>query len=142
MRASQIDLKLVDLAPSELQAGVLYVSEKYQTGLHLCCCGCGERVVTPLSPAEWQLRVQRGNASLTPSIGNFGMACKSHYWIRAGRVVWSGAMTSAQIAAAQARDKRDLELLVRGGRVPPSPAALAPKRPWYLRFVSWFTGRD
>lgn len=142
MRTSKIDLKLVDLAPRDLQPGVLYVSEKYQTALHLCCCGCGERVVTPLSPAEWRVQVQRGKVSLAPSIGNFGMACQSHYWIRSGRVVWSGAMSRAQIASAQARDKRDLELLMRDQNGTPSPSPEKLKKPWYQRFVCWITGRN
>lgn len=142
MRASKIDLKLVDLAPRDLQPGVLYVSEKYQTALHLCCCGCGERVVTPLSSAEWRVQVRRGKVSLAPSIGNFGMACQSHYWIRSGQVVWSGAMSRAQIASAQARDKRDLDLLthVRNGASSVTPQKL--KKPWYQRFVRWITGRS
>ena len=141
MRASRIDLKLVDLAPSELRPGVLYVSEKYQTALHLCCCGCGEHVVTPLSAAEWRVRMQRGKVSLTPSIGNFGMACRSHYWIRAGQVVWSSALTPAQIASAQARDRRDLEVLVTGRRGTPKAPAPPTKNPWYQRVWNWLAGR-
>ncbi len=56
--------QLMELAPKELIPGVLYVSLKYKLALHLCCCGCGEKVVTPLSPAEWHLRLADGKARI------------------------------------------------------------------------------
>jgi hypothetical protein len=31
-----------------LVPGVIYISERYATAVHLCCCGCGYEVVTPL----------------------------------------------------------------------------------------------
>ena len=55
MKASAIRPEFVEFIPKHLEPGVLYVSEKYRTASHLCACGCGEKVVTPLSPADWQL---------------------------------------------------------------------------------------
>lgn len=65
-------------APEHLQPGVPYVSEEYETALHLCVCGCGGEVATPLrprAPAGWTL----AEATLRPCIGNQAWACRSHY---------------------------------------------------------------
>lgn len=108
MRSETLRPEWVDLAPAQLTPGVLYISRKYGCAVHLCCCGCGEKVVTPLSPAEWSLTT-RGNAvSLHPSIGNVGMPCRSHYWIRHSRVVWTPRLTPEQGRAVMQRDLHDL----------------------------------
>jgi hypothetical protein len=59
-----------EYVPSELADGVLYISIPYRTVVHRCLCGCGNKVVTPISPAEWQLTYDGETISLTPSIGN------------------------------------------------------------------------
>lgn len=98
---------MVESAPTPLEAGILYISEKYATALHLCCCGCGQEVVTPLSSAEWQLH-RIGNAvSLCPSIGNWSFACQSHYWIEQNQVLWEKAMSAVEIARVRQRDQHD-----------------------------------
>jgi hypothetical protein len=66
----------------------LYISPKYRSAIHLCCCGCGEKVVTPLSAAEWRLTLSDDRATLHPSMGNWSMTCRSHYWIRGNKVIW------------------------------------------------------
>jgi hypothetical protein len=86
---------------------VIYISEKYRTASHLCACGCGEKVVTPISGANWQLTKTDGCVSLHPSIGNWNYACQSHYWIRRNKVIWSGQMSAARIARVQERDRKD-----------------------------------
>lgn len=123
MKVDQITIENVELAPKQLVAGRLYVSEKYSVALHLCCCGCGEKVVTPLSPAEWRIDVRQGRASLFPSIGNWSMACKSHYWIRNGQVVWGAGMSKRQMRAVFDRDQQALRTLHRttGGHQVKSP---------------------
>src|SRR5688500_16775332 len=59
-RIEDIEPELVDYIPATPRSGVLYVSRKYQTATHLCCCGCGAKVVTPLKPGGWKLTAKRG----------------------------------------------------------------------------------
>lgn len=92
--------------PPTMDAGVLYISIPYRTCGHLCCCGCGQEVVTPLSPAQWSLTYNGENVSLTPSIGNWSFPCRSHYWIRDGRIRWSRRYSPSEIDQNQDRDRR------------------------------------
>lgn len=65
----------------------IYISIDYKTAIHKCLCGCGEKVVTPLDKYGWKIsEYQKGNLKLTmtPSIGNFQLPCKSHYIITNG----------------------------------------------------------
>ncbi|WP_407657660.1 DUF6527 family protein [Lacibacter sediminis] len=55
---------------------------EFGTAIHRCVCGCGSRVVTPISPTGWQLTYDGESITLDPSIGNWSFECKSHYWIR------------------------------------------------------------
>lgn len=109
MKSSTIRPDFGEFIPERLEDGVLYISQRYNTVSHRCCCGCGEEVVTPISPADWSLRVDGGKVSLHPSIGNWNFACRSHYWIRRNQVVWAGAMKEAHIASVQLRDRIDKE---------------------------------
>jgi hypothetical protein len=60
----------------------IYISKEYKTISHLCLCGCGNEVVTPIHKAGWNLTMDiTGRISLTPSIGNYNLECKSHYII-------------------------------------------------------------
>lgn len=111
MRISQIKPEFVDFIPETLAPGVLYVSKRYSTASHLCCCGCGLEVVTPLNPAKWRLTEINGSVSLSPSVGNWSFPCRSHYWISGDRVKWAAAMSAEKIAAVKARDRRDVEAL-------------------------------
>lgn len=113
MRIDSLIPQIVELVPKPLLYGYLYISPKYKSAVHLCCCGCGEKVVTPLSPAEWCLSWKDIKASLHPSIGNWSMPCQSHYFIRNNRVVWAGQMSKQQIRVVHARDKAALEVLHR-----------------------------
>jgi hypothetical protein len=107
MKIHQIRPQFSEFIPDKLEEGVLYISERYKTASHKCACGCGEEVVTPLSPVEWQLRKEGGFVSLHPSIGNWNYACRSHYWIRRNAIQWAGSMSAKQIALVQAKDKAD-----------------------------------
>ncbi|MFC8536700.1 DUF6527 family protein [Streptomyces sp. NPDC057249] len=60
------------------------MSISYRTCGHLCCCGCGNEVITPLSPTQWSLTYDGESASLAPSVGNWALRCQSLYWIRHG----------------------------------------------------------
>jgi hypothetical protein len=110
MSRTSITHEFVEYVPAELAEGVLYISITYRTAVHRCACGCRNKVVTPITPADWQLFYDGDTVSLTPSIGNWGFPCRSHYWIDAGRIRWAGAWTSRQISAGRARDDREREL--------------------------------
>ncbi|MDA3926857.1 MAG: DUF6527 family protein [Kiritimatiellae bacterium] len=87
-RPRRINHKFVKSVPNTLLAGVLYISVDYATAVHLCFCGCGREVVTPLTPNDWQIMFDGETVSLSPSIGNWGYPCQSHYWIKKNRVIW------------------------------------------------------
>jgi hypothetical protein len=79
---------------------------KYKAMVHLCLCGCGNKVVTPLSPTGWRMTFDGKTISVHPSIGNWNLACRSHYWISDGRVRWSYEWSRDQIDAGFARDSQ------------------------------------
>lgn len=88
MKIREFTPTIVESAPVHLEPGILYVSIKYHTVLHLCACGCGEEIVTPIAYDQWHLQWDGRTVSLSPSIGNFRLPCGSHYFIRNNRVVW------------------------------------------------------
>ena len=93
--------EFVEYIPKELQPDTVYVSMENETVAHSCFCGCGGRIVTPLSPAAWKLTFDGDSISLHPSIGNWNLECKSHYWIRGGRVVWAEQWSEYRIEAGR-----------------------------------------
>ncbi len=114
-RVVRIAPKFVDIIPEQLEEGILYVSRRYATASHLCCCGCGLEVVTPINPAKWRLVERADTVSLWPSIGNWSFPCQSHYYIERNGVRWAGSFSPKMIAAVKARDR--LDVLNRGERV-------------------------
>src|ERR1700741_3214725 len=78
--------KFVELIPDKLEDGVLYISIEYCTATHKCVCGCGNEVVTPISPTDWQLTFDGETVSLSPSIGNWSLKCRSHYFIMKNKI--------------------------------------------------------
>jgi hypothetical protein len=125
IRADRLRPEFVEYIPERLEEGVLYISRRYATATHLCCCGCGREVVTPLNPAKWRLAEKNETVSLHPSVGNWSFPCQSHYWIEGNRVRWAGALAPEMIAAVKARDRRDAE-----ARVPKPAGILARIRQW------------
>jgi Family of unknown function (DUF6527) len=108
-RHTHLTPEFIDLAPPELKEGVLYVSMVYGSVIHKCCCGCGEKVVTPLGPTDWKLTYDGEAISLHPSVGNWSFRCQSHYWIRNNRVNWAKPMSRDQIAALRAGERTTRE---------------------------------
>jgi hypothetical protein len=98
--------EFVKAIPIELEERRLYVSMDYATVSHMCCCGCGKQVVTPLSPTDWKLIYDGASISLSPSIGNWSFDCKSHYWIDKNTVRWADRWSKRQIATGRAHDRR------------------------------------
>ena len=82
MKLSQITPEFVGEIPRELDPGKLYVCCRYRAVKHLCACGCGVAINTPLHPTGWTLICDGISVSLWPSIGNWSEKCQSHYWIR------------------------------------------------------------
>lgn len=87
----------VEDMPDALCEGVLYVSAEYEIACHLCACGCGSKVFTPIGSAEWSVSVNSGRPSLSPSIGNWALPCRSHYWIKNGQIHWSTSWSEEQV---------------------------------------------
>jgi len=97
--------EFVEFLPANIQEGKLYISIPYATATHKCCCGCGNEVITPLSPTDWKLIFDGESVSLDPSIGNWSFDCRSHYWIKRNRVVWAEAWSKEQIEGGRTYDR-------------------------------------
>lgn len=106
-RINRLRPEFVTYIPEDLADGVMYVSLEYRVAVHGCCCGCGERVVTPLNPAQWAVTYDGENVSLNPSIG--GGRCNSHYLLSRGRVRWATPLTEYQRRRAAERDEAALQ---------------------------------
>lgn len=80
--------EFVESFPESLEHGKLYVSMRYRTAAHLCACGCGRKVITPIRKGAWKLEFDGDSITLFPSIGSSNLSCRSHYFIRDGIVKW------------------------------------------------------
>ena len=85
---NNIAVLFCETIPDNLQDGVLYASMKYETAIHLCACGCKGQVVTPLHGDGWSFSMDAEGPTLHPSIGNQRWPCKSHYYVRNGKIEW------------------------------------------------------
>jgi len=101
-RTGRFELEPVHLMPKDLESGILYVSKEFGTAAHLCACGCGSKVRTPLGPTAWTVKKTIRGPTLWPSVGNWQKPCKSHYLIVRGDVIWAGQWTDDQIVAGRA----------------------------------------
>jgi hypothetical protein len=135
LKYTHFDHQFVRHLPDKLSPGILYISMEYATASHLCCCGCGEEVVTPFAPAQWKMTFDGNAVSLHPSIGNWLLKCRSHYLLRDGRVVDARSWSDAEIAAGVLRDGRARAAMFdRPGRVnadipaPPKASAVKNRR--------------
>jgi hypothetical protein len=97
----KIELRQVDYMPADLKPGVLYVSPAFSTAAHLCACGCGSKIRTPLGPTEWSVSETPSGPSLWPSVGNWQKPCRSHYVIDRGEVFWCPAWSPAEAEAGR-----------------------------------------
>lgn len=100
----KFELQQVEFMPKELQPNVLYVSEAYGTAAHLCACGCGTKIRTPLGSTEWSVRRDRNGPTLRPSVGNWQLPCRSHYFITNGRIEWANQWSDARIQAGRVQE--------------------------------------
>ncbi|MGH9633530.1 MAG: DUF6527 family protein [Candidatus Angelobacter sp.] len=100
-----IKLQRVHKIPPALQPGILYVSEEYEIAMHICPCGCGWKVSTPLGLTDWSFEDGRRGPSLYPSIGNWQKPCQSHYWIRDGEIIWAPKWTPQEILEGHRKEQ-------------------------------------
>ncbi len=96
----------VESIPHAIDDGILYVSVRFATAIHKCACGCGEEVVTPFTPTDWKLIFDGENITLNPSIGNWSFKCRSHYWIKNGKVIWAESWSDNMINSNRAYDHK------------------------------------
>lgn len=102
----KIELQRVHYMPKDLKPGVLYVSEEFGAAAHLCACGCGAKIRTPLGPTEWAIEETGSGPSLWPSVGNWQQTCQSHYVIYRGDVIWANKWTPEQIVAGRRGEEK------------------------------------
>ena len=102
----KIELQRVHYMPRELNPGVLYISEKFGAAAHLCACGCGSKVRTPIGPTEWSVKETDRGPTLWPSVGNWQKSCQSHYLITRGEVIWAEHWSAEQIAEGRRREEK------------------------------------
>jgi len=101
----RLEHRFVKHIPEVLDPGVLYVSMEYATSAHSCCCGCGSEVVTPITPTDWKITFDGETVSLFPSIGNWALECRSHYFIGHGTVIEAAPWVDEHVEAAHRRDR-------------------------------------
>lgn len=121
-------LERVQYIAKVLEPGVLYLAAEFDIAAHLCACGCGTKVTTPLGPTEWQVNETKSGPSVWPSIGNWQLPCRSHYVISGGQIRWAGQWSDERIQAGRNAEQRRREAYY---------AARAHDRKPLVRFVRW-----
>ena len=93
----KLKLQLTETIPEDIEEGILYVSLTYWTTAHKCGCGCGQKVVLRLSPKHWAITLNGEAVSMYPSVGNWQLPCRSHYWIEEGRILHARRWSDTEI---------------------------------------------
>jgi hypothetical protein len=144
MRWQKLDHRFVRHLPETLEPGVFYISVEYATASHLCCCGCGEEVVTPFSPVGWRMTFDGETVSLWPSVGNWSLRCRSHYIIERGNVLVAAPWSDEQVEAERRRDRAAKDhhfgTPAVAGPAPQAPAeqpATGAAAGWWARLWRW-----
>jgi hypothetical protein len=88
----------VERIPKQPSPGVVYHSAEFEIGALLCACGCGHKVML-LVPDGHQISLERGMATVRPSIAVCDAPCKAHYFITAGEVEWLPAFSDAMASS-------------------------------------------
>lgn len=101
--------EFVEFIPDVIEERTLYVSIECCTAIHKCVCGCGNEVVTPLSPTDWRLTFDGKTVSLYPSIGNWSFDCRSHYWIENSQIKHANCWSDKKIKQGRDADKHAKE---------------------------------
>ena len=128
MKSVLLTPRFVESIPEELEVDVLYVSMTFATAMHLCACGCGREVVTPLSPTDWKLWFDGEHVTLDPSVGNWSFPCRSHYWIRQNGIHWAASMSEKAVRDLRALGRARKSSLIRADVFPdtlPEPSTVS-----------------
>lgn len=129
----RIKLLKVKYLPKELEEGFLYVSEEFGVAGHLCPCGCKNKIITPIDPTEWSFKEVDNKPTLYPSLGNWQIPCKSHYWITDGVIEWSYQWSKEQIEAGRQLEE-EKRILFFNDRMDADKSA---EQNIYKRFINW-----
>lgn len=134
--------KFVEFIPDKLEEGFLYISMECRTAIHKCVCGCGNEVVTPFSPTDWELRFYGTTVSLSPSIGNWSFECQSHYWIIKNQIKHAGKWNDREIEYGKIRDKERKEKFYNKDTTQAKevvkPTRVAKRKSKFSKFKSFF----
>lgn len=130
-----VELHRVHYMPRELKPGILYVSEEFAIAGHMCPCGCGNKIITPLGATDWSLTIEDGKPTLFPSIGNWQIPCKSHYWIDEGTIKWSYQWSEKQILAGRKREEQRRKVYYNNLEREERKASAI------MRFINWLFGK-
>lgn len=98
--------KFVSSIPDQIDELTLYITMEYRTAIHKCVCGCGNEVITPFSPTDWELNFNGDSVSLSPSIGNWNFKCQSHYWIVKNKIIYASKWDKDEISYNRKTDKK------------------------------------
>lgn len=87
--------KFVNEVPDKLKSGAIYFighEDYYWQAIMKCPCGCKKNLHMNLIPdykPYWQYKIEKNNRfTLSPSIHRM-VGCKSHFFIRRGKVIWA-----------------------------------------------------
>jgi hypothetical protein len=88
--------RMVAELPDELSPESIYLQthlDQPWQAVMVCPCGCGEHIhlnlVRKYRPA-WSYKLEKKTITLSPSI-NRTAGCRSHFFVRSGRIEWCGA---------------------------------------------------
>lgn len=139
-------VEFVEEIPRGLDRDTVYVSMTFAVVAHSCFCGCGHQVVTPLSPRDWKLTFDGEAISLYPSIGNWNLDCKSHYWIRASKIIWADQWSDDRIAAGRERTQKEKNRYYQNQTIGPVAEVITKamvntgkKKSWWAQIRSWLS---
>ena len=144
----QVTLKheFVEFIPDDLEQGAIYISMRFATASHLCVCGCGNKVVTPIRPTDWTLIFDGKTVSLEPSIGNWSFPCQSHYYIRKNHIKWAPKWSHEKIERGRRYDHYAKENYFGTGtsetvldKAAGAPKPAAPKRGLWGTVKGWLS---
>jgi hypothetical protein len=89
--------RFVEESPEDLKAWTIYIvkdGDEPDSLIFKCPCGCESRVelnlLTDCRP-QWTFKVKGKKISISPSVWAT-RGCRSHFWIREGRVQWTSGL--------------------------------------------------